>query len=74
MLHIKNTSDEMASFLVLKSNLGLHKVVEYTETMCSSIFGGKTTKTYCSLWAGVAGFSSCSLFMLLTGDVFSAMK
>ncbi len=61
-------------FPCLESNLGLHKDVEYTETMCSRIFGWKTTKAYYSLWAGVASFSSCSLFMLLTGDVFSAMN
>jgi hypothetical protein len=37
-------------------------------------FGGKTTKAYCSLWAGVVRFYFCSLFLLLTGDVASAMK
>ncbi len=40
--------------------------------MCSRIFWGKTTETYCSIWAGVVGF--CSLFSLLIGDVSSAMK
>ncbi len=37
-------------------------------------FGGKTTKAYCSLWAGVVGFCSLFLFSLLTGGVVSAMK
>ncbi len=44
------------------------------KTMCSRIFGGKKTKAYCSLWAGVVSFCFCSLFSLLTGDVASAMK
>ncbi len=46
--------------------------VKYADN-AQQVFGGKTTKSYCSLWAGVAGFCSCSLYSLLT-DVVSAMK
>jgi hypothetical protein len=42
------------------------------QTMHSRSFGWKMINAYCSLRAGVAGFGS--LFLLLTGDVASAMK
>jgi hypothetical protein len=42
MLHIKNISDEMAFFAVLKNNLSLYKDVEYTDN-AQQIFGRENT-------------------------------
>ena len=61
MLHIKNIINEMASFDVLKSSLSLYYDIDI-QTMRSTIFGGKTTKAYYSIWAGVVGF--CSFLVL----------
>ncbi len=50
MLHIKNISDEMASFVCLKKQPQFALTKLNMQTMCSTIFSGKTTRAYyCSL-------------------------
>ena len=56
MLHIKNIGDKMASFICLEKQPQSALKMLNMQTMCSSIFGGKATWAYCSLWAGVVGF------------------
>ncbi len=56
MLHIKNISDEITSFICLEKQPQSALKMLNMQTMRSSIFGGKTTRAYCSLWTGVVGF------------------
>ena len=46
----------MASLVCLEKQPQSALKMLNVQTMCSSIFGGKTTRAYCSLWAGVVGF------------------
>jgi hypothetical protein len=55
MLNIKNIIDEMASFVSLEKQPQSAVKMLNMQTMCSSIFGGKTTKGFCPLCAGVVG-------------------
>ncbi len=50
----------MASFVCLEKQPQSALKILNMQTMCRSIFSGKTTRAYCSLWAGVVGFCSCS--------------
>jgi hypothetical protein len=73
MLHIKNISDEMASFVCLEKQPQSALKMLNMQTMCSSIFRGKQqglTVYYELEWSALFLF----LITTLTGDVASGMK
>jgi len=73
MLHIKEKSDKMASFVSLKKQPQPAMKMLNIQTMCSSIFGGKQqglTVHYELEWSALVLF----LITTLAGDAAPGMK